>query len=227
MKKLFLLLTLLVFGIGFGQEKQETPILKTQASFTTEVIPDRIYLGIQLSESDTKGRTSLEHLELQLKKVLENNQVDLKKQLTLGNLSSNFRKYFLKKQDVHKTKYYELVLYTAPQTSKILRELAQHAISNVRLLKTEYSKLEALKIELKGKAAAKAKKQAESMMAGLGQKLGLAIYVSDMQTQINPLYAPNTLMRADYNTEAAVDLDVDFDKLQVQVSVTVHFDIGD
>ena len=47
------------------------------------------------------------------------------------------------------------------------------------LYKTDYSKLEDLKLLLKTKAVAKAKKQAERLLAPLNQKITRAIHISD------------------------------------------------
>ena len=105
MKKigLILLLTFLTFQ-SYSQTKNfiDKPYLETTATVDTLVIPDRIYLSILIMEKDTRGRTSVEELENRMNTKLIALGIDTKKQLTLSDVSSNFRKYFLKNKFVRK-----------------------------------------------------------------------------------------------------------------------------
>lgn len=228
MKKLCILLCTLAGTFMFAQETDYTklPQLQTQATFTTEVVPDLITLSITLSEENTKGKVSVEELENRLIKVLEANHIDLKTQLKLNDLSSDFKAYFLRKTDIQKTKNYLLELHDAQTTAAVLSGLENQQVSNVQLKSTAYTKLEELKIELKGKAVAKAKRQAEEMVNSLGQKLGSAIFISDAELSIdrgdnafngifNRIEVGNVSMPS--------DLMVDFNKMKISVSVTVFF----
>lgn len=231
MKKLTLVL-LLFSTFCFSQEADytKTPQLQTKATYTTEVNPDKITLSITLSESNTKGKVSVEELEQRMEKVLTENKVDIKKQLTLTDLSSNFKDYFLKKTDVQKTKNYELEVYDTASAGKILKGLESQDISNVQLLKTEYTKLEELKIELKGKAILKAKKQAEKMVENLNQNLGPALFISDLETNISGFLkgrASGVNVRGlnSLYSEADLDMEIDFDKIRVDATVIVYFEL--
>ncbi len=215
------------FSIAQNFELSHTPHLQTKATYTQEVYADKITLSITLSEADTNGKISVEELENRMEKVLSKNGIDLKKQLVLTNMASNFRDYFLKKTDVQKIKTYELVLFDALVAGSVFKGLEKEDISNVRLLKTEYSKLEELKIELKGKAVEKAKRQAEEMLKPLEQELGSAIFISDLQTQTYPMMRSANMganvLQASMNDSA---LDVNFDKIKVEATVTVYFSLN-
>ena len=63
---------------------------------------------------------------------------------------------------------------------KVIIELEKNDVSNVRIEKTEYSKIEELKLTLKSKAILKAKKQAQFLVNPLNQKVGNAIFISDL-----------------------------------------------
>lgn len=225
MKKLILFLTLTT-TISFAQEKnyQNIPQIQTTATFTQEVTPDKIILSITLSESNTNGKVSMNELEKKLKDVLLSNNIDLAKQLTLTDLSSNFKDYFIKKTDIHKVKNYELTVHNAVTASKVLKGLEEENISNVQLIKTEYSKIEELKIELKGKAVLKAKRQAQEIVSQLNQKLGPAIYISDMQTYYPEnhrkiMFAANAISK----NESSDELEIDFNKISISATLTVYF----
>ena len=235
MRNLYVLLLLFVFvaPFSFSQETDyaKIPQLRTRATYTTQVSPDKIVLSIVLSEENTRGKVSLETLEKRLESVLLENKVDIKKQLTLNDLSSNFKDYFLRKTDVQKTKNYQLEVYDAITAGRILRSLESKEISNVQLLKTEYSKLEELKIELRGKAIKKAKVQAEEMVGSLNQTLGAAIFISDLETNISGAFnrRNSRLNVSGLNTvfaeSEAADLDIGFDKIRVDATVTVYFEL--
>jgi len=181
MKILCLLTLLLVSSLVFSRTKNfiDLPYIETTASIDTAVTPDRIYLTILISEKDSKGKLTLEELENKMAEKLESIGVDLKKQLVLADLSSNFKRYFLKQQDVLKTKSYTLLVYDAKTAGSVIVELENEGISNVHLDRTEYSKMEELKMALKSKAILKAKQNALAMSAPLNQKIGNAIYISD------------------------------------------------
>lgn len=95
MKKLSLILFLFsTFCFAQIEDYHKIPQLQTKATFTTEVYPDKITMSITLSEINTKGKVSVEELESRMLKVLNDNKVDFKKQLTLSDLSSSFKPEF-------------------------------------------------------------------------------------------------------------------------------------
>ncbi|WP_246615778.1 SIMPL domain-containing protein [Aquimarina litoralis] len=236
MKKYIIVLLVLLSILGFSQEKDfsRIPQIQTKATYTTEVAPDKIVLSILLKESNTRGKVSVEELEKRLEMVLQSNDIDIQSQLRLVTLSSNFRSFFLKKTDVYKSKSYELELKDLKLVGKILRDLESQKISNVDLSKTEYTKLEELKIELKSKAVLKAKKQAEEMAKALNQSIGKAIFISDVESNINAYqrgvnglnvrrYSAARMAAAYEVNRAEAELEVEFDKIKVAATVTVHF----
>ncbi|MBT8209280.1 MAG: SIMPL domain-containing protein, partial [Eudoraea sp.] len=89
----------------------DQPFLETTASVDTLVVPDRIYLNILITEADTKGRISVEELENRMAAKLKSLGIDLDTQLSLGDLGSDFKKYFLRKTDIQKEKAFKLLLY--------------------------------------------------------------------------------------------------------------------
>jgi Protein of unknown function (DUF541). len=233
MKKigLLLLLTFLAFQ-SYSQSKNfiDKPYLETTATVDTLVVPDRIYLSILITEKDTRGRTSVEELENRMNAKLISLGIDTKKQLTLSDVTSNFKNYFLRGTDVLKNKAYSLLVYDAETAGKVIVGLESVEISNVHLSKTEYSKIEQLKIDLKQKAVKKAKMQAESMLKPLNQNLGKAIYISDLNSNITNMLQGksagikirgySSLNEVQYNP-----IDIEFEKIGIESTITVNFEI--
>jgi len=229
MKNLCLTLLLLITANVFSQKTFiDQPYIDTSATIDTLITPDRIYLNILLSEKDTKGKISLEELESKMISKLSAIGIDTKKQLSLTDLSSNFRKYFLKRQDIQKTKLYSLLVYDAKTVGKVALELEQENISNVSIDKLEYSLIEKLKLELKTLAIQKAEQNAIALIKSTNQKVGSLIFISDMQ----PIYTGLAGSAAGIRIRGSSSVsgyesyempDVEFEKIKVTSSVNVKY----
>ncbi|MGB5227603.1 MAG: SIMPL domain-containing protein [Eudoraea sp.] len=225
----FLIALLLITSLTtYGQSKNfiDQPYLETTARVDTLVIPDRIYLSILITEADTKGKTSVEKLENKMADKLKAIGIDIEKQLTLNDLGSNFKKYFLRKVDVQKDKEYTLLVHDALTAGKVLMGLESIGISNVNLIKTEYSGLEKLKIDLRQKAVRAAKIQAEAMVIPLDQKLGHALFISDLNTGVQNRMT-DRMVRVQMSKEADKDqpIEIEFEKIKIESTVNVKFAI--
>jgi len=231
MKKIVLLLPLLFITKNFSQTKNfiDLPYIETSAKVDTLVTPDRIFLTILITEKDSKNRTSVEELESKMNLKLKSLGIITEKQLTLNDLTSNYKKYFLKQQEILKTKSYSLVVYDAKTASKVIAALEEEEISNVSLEKTEYSKTEQLLLLLKGKAIVKAKNTAVALTKPLNQKVGNTIYISDSNSSVSNMLSgrvPGVQIRgfANMNAESDYDpIDVAFDKIKIETQINVNF----
>ena len=223
----FLITLLLITSLtSYGQSKNfiDQPYLETTARVDTLVIPDRIYLSILITEADTKGKTSVEKLENKMADKLKKLGIDIEKQLTLTDLGSNFKKYFLKKVDVQKDKEYSLLVYDAVDAGRVIMGLESIGISNVNLTKTEYSSMDKLKIDLRQKAVGAAKIQAEAMLIPLDQKLGPALFISDQNTGIQNRYQ-GRIAEVQVFKDGSADqpIEIEFEKIKVESTVNVKF----
>ena len=181
MKNIFLAVICVITFNLYSQSKNfiDQPYVEVSARVDTLVTPDKIFLKIIIAEKDSKGKQSVEELDENLFAKLTANGVNLKEQLTLNDVASNYKKYFLRGQDINKTKTYTLLLYDAATTGKVLGDLEEVGISNISVEKTEYSKLEELKSILRKRAALKAKKQAIDLSQPFNKKIGEPLYISD------------------------------------------------
>lgn len=232
MKKLFTFLFLFAFTMtAFSQSKNflDIPYLETSARVDTLITPDKIFLNITIQEKDSKGRRSVEEQENKMAKSLEALGIDIEKQLVIKDLSSNFKKYFLRQKEVLKSKQYSLLVHSGKKAGEAMAALEKLGIANTYLEKTEYSKMEELELELKSQAVAKAKKKAEALTVPLGQKVGSAIHIQDTSTPYYPRYnQPRMEMKAmAMDAGQAQPLDIDFEKIKVETSVNVKFKISE
>ncbi len=110
LKNIIILSTLLLSNFIFAQKNFiDTPYLETSAKADTLVTPDKIYISINLKESDSKNKQSVEELEKKLEQTLLNLNIDINNNLKLLDYSSNFKEYFLKGQNILKSKVYSTI----------------------------------------------------------------------------------------------------------------------
>lgn len=222
-----LLLVLITFTVS-GQTKNhiDQPMVETRAMVDTLVTPDRIYLNILINERDSKGKISLEEMETKMIKLLENAGINIKKQLSVSDLSSNFKKYFLKRQDVQKSKLYSLLVYDAATAGRVVADLEEDNISNVTIEKTEYSKLESLKLQLKSIACSEAKESAIAMAKPFNQKIGAAILISDTYASVSSSLQGSVsgiAIRGYISENNYKQPDIEFEKIKLSLTVSVVF----
>ncbi|WP_246034310.1 MULTISPECIES: SIMPL domain-containing protein [Empedobacter] len=163
MKKILLLSILFANQIFAQKNYIDQPFIETNTKIDSLVIPDKIYLSINLNEADSKNKKSVEEQEKLLESTLKKLNIDTEKDLALLDFSSNFKQYFLKNQNVLKSKMYSVLVTNAITAGKVLLELEKVGISNVNIEKTEYSKAEELLLSLKSKAVLKSKLTAEKL----------------------------------------------------------------
>jgi len=229
MKRMMIVTVILIAGItqGFTQTKNfiDQPFIETSAKVDTLVTPDNIYMNITIAEQDTKGKISVEEQELKMERALKALGINTKENLMLNDAASNFRKYFLRQQTVLKRKSYTLLVHNAIMAGKVIIVLEKMNISNVRITRTEYSKMDALKLALVSKAVKKARKKAEFMSKPLHQKVGHALYISDLSgfRMFKSEVAPIQVRALATMNQNYTPVDIQFQKMKIESSVNVKF----
>ncbi len=229
MNKIFLLIVFFYGTVAFSQAKNylDKPYFDTNATVDTLVTPDRIFIQIIISESDTKGKISVEQLERKMYKTLKSMGLDTDENLRVDDMSSNYKKYLLKRKDIFKKKSFSLMVDNAKTLSKVFVNLENIGISNTNIQKVEYSRHEEMQFLMKQKALQKAKRDAELLTQSIGQKIGKAIFISSRS------YAQN-YARSDYKISMKAEvvgvamappIDVEFRKIKISSSINVIFEL--
>ena len=106
MKKSFLIFVMFFVWNLFSAQREflDQPYIEVEAEADTLVVPDRIYVSITLNEADSKNKKSVEEQDKQLETILKKLKINTDKDLSVLDYSSNFKKYFLKGQNILKTK---------------------------------------------------------------------------------------------------------------------------
>ena len=181
MKKSFLIFVMFFMWNLFSAQKNflDQPYIDVSTDADTLVVPDRIYVSITLNEADSKNKKSVEEQEKQLETILKKLKINTDKDLSVLGYSSDFKKYFLKGQNILKTKKYSLLVRDAYTLANVIISLEEAGISNTEVEKVEYSKSKELLLELKSEAVKRSRITADKLVKSLNQKAGKALYISD------------------------------------------------
>ena len=235
MKKSFLIFVMFFVWNLFSAQKNflDQPYIEVGASVDTLVVPDRIYVSITLNEADSKNKKSVEEQEKQLETILKKLKINTDKDLSVLGYSSDFKKYFLKGQNILKTKKYSLLVRDAYTLGNVIISLEEAGISNTEVEKVEYSKSKELLLELKSEAVKRSRITADKLVKPLNQKAGKALYISDTNYGGIEDYEYVTvrniaLQEMDYKKESASEeflRKLDFQKIKFSTTVYVKYQL--
>ena len=235
MKKSFLIFVMFFGWNLFSAQKNflDQPYIEVSATADTLVVPDRIYVSITLNEADSKNKKSVEEQEKQLEAILKKLKINTDKDLSVLGFSSDFKKYFLKGQNVLKTKKYSLLVRDAYTLGNVIISLEEAGISNTEVEKVEYSKSKELLLELKSEAVKRSRIIAQKLVKPLNQKAGKALYISDTNYGGIEDYEYVTvrdiaLQEIEYKKEGASEeflRKLDFQKIKFSTTVYVKYQL--
>jgi len=226
MKKLLpLLLLVFISAATFAQSVDLRRKIQVTGSAETEVTPDIIYFSISLKEyMNGKTKVSISTLEQQLQKAVNAAGI-AKADFTINNLSSyNYVPEKKKNADFLAAKQYRLKLQNLNKINQILDAVDDKGIQSTGIDGYDYSGIENLKNELKLKALKAAQAKASFLLSGIGEKLGGAIDIQEINNEPmqQPVYRSMMMKTA---TADATEPDIDFKKIKLNYQVQAVFEI--
>src|SRR4051812_30369473 len=149
---------LLTANISNAQPPQsDKPYIQVNGSAEKEVVPDEIYISINLVERyEGRNKITIDEQEKQLKEMVKNLGIDLSN-LSVSNADASYIRVNWFNKDVMARKGYMLKLTNAEMVGQAFRELSNLNIKDASVSKVEYSKREELKKQLRIEAVKKAK----------------------------------------------------------------------
>lgn len=239
MKQFIISLTLLMFvSFAHAQDKNNyNPYPKTisvNGSAEMEIVPDEIYVQIDLHEYKKKGGDKVE-----LDKI-KNDFLSLCKQLGISDSTISIASYdgnngnyiYWKKKKTDPSLFatiaYQIKFKESRTMDKLVNELDDDATANFQIVKVSHSNIQAFRKQLKIDAIKAAKEKGIYLTASIEEKLGNAVTIeepeentaSDNYSQVN-IYA-NKLRSVGTEGDAA-SAGVDFKKIKLRYEVKVVF----
>ena len=228
MKKLLLVVAMafaaLSLSVGRVQAQElanATPYVAVNGSSQVKVTPDEIYLRITLDEGDTKGKDVIELQRKRLFSALKRCGVDVEKQLTLLDMSSE---YFRRGNSLATTQY-ELKLTSAEAVKEVFESLEKSGISYVTVCRTACSKIDDYRRQARQEAIRNAQSRARDLAEAIGQSIGACFEINDYTSE-----ARVTNSRVMMAKSAAVDMaaeevepNVEFEQIVINYNVSAKF----
>lgn len=233
MKKILSLILISTISLSsFSQSVDTRRKIDVTGSAEAEVTPDIIYIGISLKEyfkdNSNKKKIQIEDLERQLQTAVLNAGIP-KENFTINNIAS-YNAWWEKKKNAEflARKQYRIKVTDLTKVNAIMSAVDPKGIENSNIESYDYSKIDILKKELKIKALQAAKTKATYMVEAIGEKLGGALQIDEINNENypQPMYRANTLMKAEGTVSDDQQLpDIDFKKIKLNYQVHAVFEI--
>ena len=236
--------TLLISALIFTNELvsnaqqviMEKPLVKkieVTGSAEQEVLPDEIFVTVSLREyfkdKDNKTKVDIMVLEKQLQKAVEESGI-LKENFTIGAISGN-REWWGKKKPTTflEGKTYILKVPNLYKIDGIISKVDEKGIAYTNIDRYEFSKIEQLRKDIKIKALQAAKDKAKYLLEGIGEQMGEALEIIEIDQSYSPqpVYS-NMMMRSakmDASSDSMPESNVDVQKIKVRYEMKAAFRI--
>ncbi len=217
----------------FAQPTESKPIPRTievTGSAEVEVEPDEVYLSVNLREymKDKTTKVYLVDIEKSFKKVLADLKIDMKDVSVEGaNAYYNYDwwRNESRKTDFLAAKTFIIKLANMEKYNELMLKLDNKGIENAWLQRTDYSKIEELRLQVKINALKAAKTKAKLMVESIGGQLGDVVFIREINdnNRYQPvMYKAMSNMAMDAESSGGGE-PVQMQKIKIRYEVEAHF----
>ncbi len=179
MKKIFLIAAICCIASSVSAQSttcQSKDYIEVYGYSEKKVLPDIAYISITLNEKDpATAAVGVAEMEKRMKKSLLSLGINIEKQLSIENITSQFAK----RKNIDLSNIYTLELTNLSLLQEVFDKLEDHGISNIYIKEYKISNINDIKLSLKTLAIKDAKKKAEAIAAGAEVKIGGMIQATD------------------------------------------------
>ncbi len=217
---------------AFSQEVIKQKTINVNGSAEMEVVPDEIYVQVELREYDRKGGSKVEIEKIKsdfIKAAMSIGiaETDLSVQSYQG-WDGNYwlyRKNKKKNPDLKASITYQVKLSSTKKMDELVEKLDDEATQNFFIARVSHSKLQEFKKQLKIQAVKAAKEKATYLSEAIGEKVGEALTINDpneVRFYPQPMMA-NQMMKQEMADDGAATPEIGFKKIKLQFDVNVIF----
>lgn len=235
MKQLVMTLTALTGFLFATAQTPATPrLVNVTATAEMEVLPDEVWVQVQLQEYDKKGagKISLEKISndflTKMKSVgLSEKEVSLQ---SASGYDNNYWQWYRrnkqKNPDMKASISYLLKLHSVKQMEQVVAQLDDEATQNFYIQKLSHSKMEDYRNQLKVQALKNARAKAQVLAEAVGAKVGMVYQINE---PVENMYEQPRVYARAMAKNAAMEMadepamDVDFKKLKLKFEAPVSF----
>jgi uncharacterized protein len=228
-------LACLLFVTGYAQNESKQPlarIIEVTGSAQLEIEPDEVYLSVNLKEYlKDKTKIGLDEIDKEFKKTLANAKIDLKDVSVSGAYGNGYYSYDWwrsrnQKVDFFASKTYTIKLPNLNKYNELMQQLDQKGIEHAYLQRTDHSKIEELRQQVKINALKAAKTKAKLMVEAVGNQLGEVVFIREINegNYGRPvMYKTMSNMAMEDSNGGGADETISMQKLIIRFEVEAHF----
>ncbi|MEL6562487.1 MAG: SIMPL domain-containing protein [Bacteroidota bacterium] len=229
-----LLIPAMLILISLNIHAQEMPELGKSISVVgiaeQQVVPDEIYLQVRLKEYKRGNqKVSINMLEKNLISLVEKLGLPAD-HLTVENFyGANWNLKRRKNDDLLASKSFKLLVNSVAKLNDFIEMLDDQGVQAISISHYTHSEMDKLKSDLKVKAIKSAKKKADDMLSAIGEELGVALEVTEIEQDFLP--QSKYIESKDYSntvflkSEDKYKSEIDFKTIQLKASIRVVFSI--
>jgi uncharacterized protein len=214
--------------------EDKTHKIEVTGSAEMDVIPDEIYLGITLQEYLNKDKVKIDidqiqkdFLEKAAKAGISKDRIQIQNMSGFDQSNWYWRKRKKEQPDLMASTTYIIKFSSAAEIDKLVNSVDDRATQNMYIQKTSSSKIEDYRKEVKIKALQAAKAKAEYLCQSIGEKIGKAIFIQEVDNTIMPYYR-NAMsnMAMDAASNQSANEGIEFQKITVRFEMRVQFELN-
>jgi uncharacterized protein len=220
---------------SFAQDNKTPRTINVNGSAEMEVVPDEIYVQVELREYDKKGAGKIDI------ETIKRNFLNAAKSIGLAETDLSVQGYSgwdgnawwykkNKKQnpDMKAGITYWVKVSSTAKMDELVNKLDDEATQNFFIAKVSHSKIQEFKKQLKVQAVKAAKDKATYLAEAINEKVGEAITINEPNEvgyYPQPMYrTANVMMEQKMSGDAGgAPMNVDFKKIKLQFDVNVIF----
>lgn len=206
--------------------------IEVTGSAEMDIEPDEVYISIHLREymKDKTTKVHMNEIDKEFQKALAALKIDLKDVSVEGanayyNYDYNYWRNEAKRTDFLASKTYSIKLSNLEKYNELMQKLDNKGIENAYLQRTDNSKIQEYRQQVKINALKAAKNKAKLMVESIGNQLGDVVFIREI-TDGN-MYQPiryKTMSNMAMDAESAGGGEpVQMQKIKIRFEVEAHF----
>jgi uncharacterized protein YggE len=235
MKKAFILTTVILLALNSFSQTIVNPCPRTitvTGSAEMEVIPDEIYVLIDLKEYEKKGSGKVGIDKIKQDFLTAARRIGISDSAISiaaydGNNGNPWLRKKNKKAELYASVSYLVKVKTSAETDRLVDILDDNATQNFYIQKAESSRIEEYRRQLKIQAVKAAKEKAGYLTAAIGETAGVVVTINEPTEFYTPYMPVSNFALAKAETAGAANdpQAVDFKKIKLRYEVSVVFAI--
>jgi uncharacterized protein YggE len=231
MKRIIFALVFISISTIVCSQDREEKYIEVIGKSEREVIPDEIYVSVNLRERESgRDRMSLEQQIEQVKAALEELKIEN------GNLSAVstegiYQHVFWSRNGVKTQARFELQLSSYREVAEVLQKFEELNVYYTQVDRVSHSELQSIEDEVRLEAIGKAKEKAANLLERIGGELGDILVVKEVfeeeiqEREIADRYGSMQYIYFNLQKQEETPEEIDFKKISVTQRVYVKFEI--